>query len=173
MKFKNQQGLWITKRLFIDVEKTPYAMYTYGREDKVLEDGKVYPSLYRLYMECEDIHEVDFANKYLGGYEHWLEVQNCYFIKPLIEEWRAELELVLMSKGLKTIGKLMDSPIESLSLAAAKYYANRSWDVGIHKNPTTEKSRGRGRPSNQTLQQKLMLPKEEDFQADLDRLRKN
>lgn len=73
MTFRSSTGCWRTKSMFFervedkDLErfKPPYSLLDQDRE----ENGVVYKSLYRLYMEAID--EYAFATEHLGGLDHW------------------------------------------------------------------------------------------------------
>ena len=73
MNFKDEKGSWRTVTLFAerlnkenrDHYNPPYTLYEYDLE----RDGKVYKSLYLLYMDSID--EYDFVMTHLGGMSHW------------------------------------------------------------------------------------------------------
>ena len=101
---------------------------------------KVYPSLYRLYMEMEDLTEYEFANKYLDGWEHWEMLNACEWFKPYVERWRKELTLKVQARALKALRAEAQSSSKN-SFVANKFLVDRGW---VDKS---EKSHGRGRPS--------------------------
>lgn len=152
-KFKNIQGAWYTKAMFSDtaaMEDRHICMYTTRDEDHTI-GGKTYPSLYKLYMEMEDIHEVEFAKQYLGGYKHWKTLCTTEWFSVIVQEWREELELVLMSRGFNNLMTALSD--DKINIVASKYFLDRAWDQGIHSNPETK--RGRGRPTKKALQDKI------------------
>jgi PHD/YefM family antitoxin component YafN of YafNO toxin-antitoxin module len=154
-KFKNDNGVWFKKALFFEtcpMEDRYLTLYTLKDED-ITVDGIVYKSLYRLYMTMEDIHEVEFSNTYLGGYKHLKHLCEAQWFLEHINEWREELELLLMSKGFKKLKQALDED-ERGALVASKYFLDRAWDEGIHNKPTVK--RGRGRPNKQALQSKVV-----------------
>lgn len=152
-KFKGPNSKWLTDGLFFErTEPSTRGQVLYTLKE---EDHLGYKSLYKLYMEEMDIHEVNFARKYLGGYKHWKVLCDSPWFKEYIMEWREELELILMSQGLGKIKEALGSERLSDAVFAAKFFANRGWDEGIHKNPNVDSRRGRGRPSKKGLQDKL------------------
>lgn len=154
-KFKDSMGRFLTQSLFLELGyKTEFAVYTLEDDDKVHE-GREYPSLKKLYLECGDVTEYDFATLYLGGWRHWKRLLNNKLIFPHIEEWREELELSLRADGLRSIIKAATS---SDNFSAGKYLAEKGWI----KNQV-------GRPSKKQINQmakeeaKLGEEFEEDF----------
>lgn len=130
-KFKDGQGRYITQSLFLENGyNEEFAVYTLTDEDKEYK-GKMYPSLRKLYLECEDPTEYTFATTYLWGWEHWQRICNNSLMVEPIEEWREELEVRLRSKAIKSI---VSSAPDSYN--AAKWVADGSW-----------KQKGPGRPS--------------------------
>lgn len=121
-KFKDSQGRFLTQSLFLEAMYNPdYAVYSLSDEDKVYE-GKVYPSLRRLYLECMDPAEYDFANKYLWGWEHW---QRLCANKALLEEfekWRDELEVKIRAAAIRNI---IGTSGENFN--AARWVADGKW----------------------------------------------
>src|SRR5574337_902614 len=63
-------GKPLTQSLFLEIGYTEQSIYTLKEEDYMYE-GKLYPSLKRLYLEMEDLTEYEFANTYLLGWKHW------------------------------------------------------------------------------------------------------
>lgn len=103
-KFRNSQGQLWTERLIWEVANTTKinVLYTLGREDRT-EGEKVIRSLYRLYMEIADPTEYTFAVTCFEGWDHWLQITETYWMKPLLVSWRRELEVKLRSAALNRI----------------------------------------------------------------------
>lgn len=122
-KFKNAVGLPLTKGLFFEMaSKDDQILYTLKDADH-----RGYPSLYRLYMEMDDVTEYEFANKYLDGWSHWMTLCECEWFKPFVARWREEIDLRMKAKALALIRK------EALeggrnALAASKYLMERGWE---------------------------------------------
>ena len=135
LKFKNINGVWITRDLFHETASDKSnVIYTLRQEDY---NG--YPSLYRLYMETNDVTEYNFAVQYLGGWSHWKALQKATFFEPYLLEWREELETRARSFAL---AKIIEAGKGSgpIAYAAQKFVANKEWDKA---KPNTK-----GRPSN-------------------------
>lgn len=147
---------WKTEDLFVEFNKEE-GMYTLKRDTYM---GK--PSLYRLYMDMEDITEHSFANKYLGGWAHWQRLTQSKFFRKVLKEWREELEIKLVAKGLDTLkDALLDEDAKvSDRMQAAKFFANRGWDVAISKSNTPAKEL---RPKEEKVHSVAMGNVHDDF----------
>lgn len=134
-EFKNSNGVWLLRELFFETATNKdNVLYTLKSEDL----GDI-PSLYRLYMESDDVTEYDFAIEHLGGWAHWKLLAAASFFQPYITEWRDELEIRARSRALaKVIATAAGDSKDAF--AAQKFVANKEWD----KN----KPPARGRPSN-------------------------
>jgi len=145
----------MTKSLFWE-ERLPHVepVFTLKDEDLV-KDGVIYRSLYKLYMEFEDLTEYEFANTYLEGWAHWQLICEAWWFKDLIARWRTELELKLKAKAMRAIIK------EAATEGKHQYEANKYLVAKGWIDKTAEPSR-RGRPSKQEVDRKL---KEEMFLA--------
>lgn len=136
-------GKPLTQSLFLEFCYNENAVYTI-KEDHWEKEGKIYPSLKRLYIEMEDPTEYEFATKYLLGYRHWKRLCENKMIYKHIQEWQEELEMKLRSKAVKN----MLASAAMGNYQAAKWFADRGWS-----------NKGAGRPS------KLDIEKEKAFQT--------
>ena len=84
-----------------------------------------------LFVEMADMTGYKFANKYLGGYEHWKALEASNFA-PYIEQWREELEVATRCGALERISE----EAAGGHFQANKFLADRGWDT-----------RSAGRPS--------------------------
>lgn len=135
LKFKNVNGVWLTRDLFYETARSPNnVIYTLKPEDHL-----GFPSLYRLYMEANDITEYSFAVTHLGGWVHWKMLSESNFFQPYITEWREELEIKTRSQALASIISVSQGTSKD-AYAAQKFVANKEWDK--------TKAPARGRPSN-------------------------
>lgn len=146
---KTANGIPLTQGLFLEIGYKDYAVYTTKDEDHEY-NGKVYPSLKRLYLEMEDVGEYEFATTYLLGWNHWQRLCANKEVMKHVEEWRTELELKLRSRAIKTI--YLKANTEQ-GINAAKWIAERGWD----------KKRA-GRPNKEEV------AKQARIQADLDKM---
>lgn len=148
---KDTQGRPLTQGLFLEISyNTQYAVYTLKDEDHEYE-GKVYPSLKRLYLSMEDVVEYDFANKYLLGWSHWKRLQENKAINKYITEWREELELKLRSQAVRDI---IDMTADEKSFQAAKWIADKGWE---------KLAKGRPRTADKVREEALQSAIEEDY----------
>lgn len=109
-KFENASSKWFTRRLFLETclpETRLEALFTLKPLDQEI-GGKTYPSFHRLYLLEADVTEYLVATKYLGGWEHWLALQECEWFKPYLARWRTELELKLQAEALALYSYLRD-----------------------------------------------------------------
>lgn len=133
--FLDSMGRPITQSLFLEVSYDPeVAVYTLKEYDHEYE-GKLFPSIKRLYIQMEDVIEYDFANKYFLGWQHWLRISNNKLFKKHVEEWRAELELKIRSQAVQDI---IDMSAEERSFQAAKWLADKGWAEKRAGRPTKE-----------------------------------
>ena len=91
--WKTTGGKWLTKALFFETSLTDdtrhHAIYTLKQDDHEV-NGEKYISLYKLYMECTDPTEYEFATTYLGGWSHWLMMQKSPDLMKHINIWKEE-----------------------------------------------------------------------------------
>ena len=151
--FMNANGAWYTTSLFYEMGYSELAVYTTRDTDQEI-NGKVYPSLKRLYLEEEDVTEYEFAIKHLGGWKHWKALLNSPKIAAMIEDWREELELKIRARGLKAVIRQAGE-----SFQASKFLADRGWVDNRTKA---------ARQSNRKQKQRM----KEEFSEDIERLAK-
>jgi hypothetical protein len=137
-EFKDVTGRWRTSTLFEETCDDP-AKYppVYTLKDS---DTSSCVSLKERYLEMGDITEYDFANLYLGGWEHWSRVAESYLLKPHVEEWREQLALKLRAEALRKIKEMAEGEGPS-AFNAAKFLLD---EVG-----GKERKPKRGRPSKE------------------------
>lgn len=149
-------GQALTQGLFLEAQYSHYAVYSL-KDDDCEYNGRIYPSIKKLYLEMEDPTEYDFATKYLLGIKHWYRIYDNKLLQPHIDEWRFELELKLRSQGVKQL--IMSAKKGSQS--ASKWLADKGWS-----------DRSAGRPSKEELEKekKIRLNIEEEYADDIKRL---
>lgn len=155
-KFLDGGGKPLTQSLFLEIGYTEQSVYTLKDEDHFYE-GRLYPSLKRLYLEMADLTEYEFANTYLLNWRHWKRLCENKLIRKYIDEWREELELKMRSKGVKEAIKAA----EQGGFQAAKWLADRGWA-----------QRAAGRPSKEEIERekKFQARTADEFSADVVRL---
>jgi len=165
LKFKTDQGIFYTKGLFFETTLADKSTVLYTLKN---EDHEGYPSLYRLYMEQADLTEWEFANKHLGGWDHWQKICECNWFKEYIQRWREELELSIRAAALRRI------QAEARSSSRNAYTANK-FLVDAGWKPKEEKKDSVGRPSKEAIRKKAieLVQDEELLQEDFKRLNLN
>lgn len=158
-KLRDSKGHPLTQSLFLECGyQTDYAMYTLKDEDHEYE-GKLYPSIKRLYLEMEDVLEYEFANAYFLGWSHWKRLYENKLLTAHIDSWREELELKIRCMAVKGI---LDMTASEQPFQALKWLHDKGW---IQK--------GVGRPATKAKQKEEAFIKSisSDYAADLDRLK--
>lgn len=168
--FRNETNNLLTRALFWETNYQDVAIYTLGRNDKevTLSDGstKKLKSLYRLYMDMNDVTEYDFANKYFESWDHWKLVSESWYLKDLVAKWREELEIRVVTDALKMIQAEAISS-SKYAYAANRYLADKGWKAEEKKS-----RKGAGRPSKASIQEEAvrLASEQHDTNADLERL---
>ena len=155
--FTDARGRYLTLSLFLEIEYKEEALYTLKDYDHEY-NGKIYPSLKKLYLEVGDPTEYQFATKHLAGWDHWQKIIGNKILLQEVEKWRTELEMKLRSEAVRTIyGQSRKG-----SVTAAKWLAERGWD-----------DRPAGRPSKAEIekQTKIIQDVQNEFEQDYARLR--
>lgn len=152
-------GRPLTQSLFLEVGYSESAIYTLKDVDHEYE-GRIYPSLKRLYLEVADPTEYKFATTYLTGIKQWQRICENAQLKPRIEEWRFELEVKLRSEGILAVRRHSQSKHPS-AWQASKWLADRGWDT-----------RGAGRPSKEEIahEKAVRAQIEDEFLQDHNRI---
>jgi hypothetical protein len=134
-------GRFRTQSLFLELGYAEEALFTLKDFDHEW-NGKIYPSLKRLYLEMADPTEYAFATEYLLNWRHWQRICENKVLGRHIDEWRDELEVKLRSKAiLDAIHAAKDGNFQ-----AAKWVADRGWST-----------KGRGRPSKEEVERETKI----------------
>lgn len=151
-------GRPITQSLFLEIGYSKAAVYTLKEVDYEYE-GKLYPSIKRLYMEMEDPTEYDFSQKYFLGWKHWQRITANVVVRDHVDEWREELEYKMRS----TAAKQMIEMAKAGNYQATKWMADKGWGI-----------KGAGRPSKEQVsrEKKVDGRLEDEYSADVIRLHK-
>lgn len=155
------------------IDKTR-SVKTYDEAGNEKVEYRVYPSLYKLYMQENDPLEHEFATKYFESWFHWCEVANSTWMKPLLAQWRSELELRIRSDAVRMIQAeaISDS---KYAYAANIYLAKKSWKEPepVQRSTTPDETKvARGRPSKAQITEEAvrMALSQHDVLEDLKRL---
>jgi len=140
---KDVQGRYRTQSLFREFYiKDLEPLWSLKDEDS----QGILPSLKKLYIECEDPTEYEFAMQAFGSWNHWIKIKSSAAIKTFIEDWPIELEVSLRSKGIRLVAQ---EAIDGKSkFHAAKFLAEGQWKKSDNK---------RGRPSKEELHRELKI----------------
>lgn len=166
-KFRNDSNSRYLKGLFFETTGSDKSSVSYTLKDwDHTVDGVVYPSLYRLYLESEDLTEYEFANTHLDGWEHWEMLTACHWFKPYAERWRKELSLKIKARALRRLHAEAGSSSKNAFLAN-KYLVDKGW---VEKGT----SPGRGRPSKDEVKAAAteLAAEERRLSDDLSRIQK-
>ena len=158
-KMLDSMGKMRTQSLFLELGYNDEACFTLKDIDYEYQ-GKIYPSLKRLYLEAADPTEYSFAKEYLLGWKHWQRMCDNKLIAKHIEEWRDELEVMLRSRAiLDTLKEAKKGHIQ-----AAKCIEDRGWAT-----------RGAGRPSKAEIEKQTRINEriENEYKDDVVRLFKS
>ena len=140
-RFKNSSGAFLLRAMFFETTLADKSQVVYTLKD---EDHEGFPSLYKLYLSCSDLTEYEFANQHLGGWDHWLKLQECGWFKPYLQRWRQELILKHKAEALKRVISEARSSSRN-AFAANKFLVQEGW-----KQP--EEKAKRGRPSKAEIE---------------------
>lgn len=137
-KFRNEMGGRYLNALFYEQIGADKSTVVYTLKEV---DHEGFPSLYRLYMELEDVLEYEFANTYLESWEHWQMLCDCKWFQPFVQRWRKELELKIRSKALRKLRE--DAASESRTANSSnRYLLERGWaDKATKGRPSKEEVR--------------------------------
>jgi hypothetical protein len=138
-----QTNMRYTKGLFLEESYSDKSAVLYTLKD---DDHNGYISLYKRYMAMSDPYEINFANTYFDGWEHWQMVCATSWFKPYIERWRKELHLHLKAAALANIKELAADKSSKACFAANKLLLEGAW-------LDTEEKKGKGRPSKESIKQ--------------------
>lgn len=155
-------GQWRTESLFHELTRTYPGIWTV-RDYDYHRNGKVYPTLRPIYLECEDPTEYSFAIEVFGEWEPWKRIRESKTVqKAFLNSWREELDVRLISKGLK--GIINQANKKEAGLGASKYLVERGW---LSQDD-------RGRPSQKRIAQeaKKIERVKDELEEELERAEK-
>ena len=153
-------GRFLTQSLFLEtMYDTEYAIYSLQDREREYK-GKTYPSIHQAYIEMADPTEYTFAMKYFHSWQHWLKICNAAIMKPHIDKWRDELEIMLRSQGIRKMIRTSEETGKD-SVSASRWLADRGWN-----------KRKAGAPSKEEVvrQQKIAAGIEAEVEKDAERI---
>ncbi len=127
-EYKNSSGKYLTKALFFELSLTPhtYAIFTTKNEDHEYK-GVTYRSFKKWYLEIADPTEYKTAAAMVGGWDHWLDLDKCVALKPLMKQCRDELEVRLRSDAVDIVLKDSKSEDSKSAVASAKWLSDKGY----------------------------------------------
>lgn len=156
-KFRSKQNVRLMRGLFFETTGEDKTFVVYSLKDR---DHLGYPSLYRLFMEMEDLTEFNFAKKYLDGWEHWDILCSSNWFKPYVERWREELKLQVKAKALAELRSVASDPENKNHYQANKFLIEGGWEAT--KKPANRRV-GRPNKEKENVDNELRKRVEEDF----------
>tara|TARA_Y100000034_G_scaffold136090_1_gene210747 strand:- start:1728 stop:2240 length:513 start_codon:yes stop_codon:yes gene_type:complete len=144
-RFKDVMGRYRTQSLFREMsygskEDAPDPLYTL----KLVDPQGELPSLYQLYLDCNDPTEYEFAIQAFGEWYHWAVISQLAWMEEHVEKWRAELEIKMRSEAVKVI--LEETKSGKGKYNAAKFISDAGW------RPKTK-----GRPSKEEIKRQTKI----------------
>lgn len=127
-KLKDTIGRPLTQSLFLEHNYSEYAYFTLNDDDKMYE-GRLFPSLKKLYLEVADPTEYQFAIKHLLGWTHWQRLNENKALVKHFDQWRQELEVMLRSEALLAISDMNEN------FQAQRFLAEKGWEKGTVGRP--------------------------------------
>lgn len=165
---KDKMGRWRTTSLFIETRRQELADEQYlsiftTKDHNHKFKGKEYASLKQIYMSYEHVpgFEYEFAMDVFGSWDCWENLMKSGTIRPYIEAWRREYEVMLRCNAMKEIVKASKSQ-DPRGLQAAKYLTD-----GLYKE-----GKKAGRPSKEEVERerKVAAGVRDTLAADMERL---
>lgn len=158
---KDRQGRWRTQSLFYEYKSENYTpIFSIKDFDHKVKDI-IYPSLKRIYLSYDHVpdKELSFANEVLGGWEHWIVLQENKLFSGMIAQWKFELDLRIQEQAIKAL-MLASKEEGGKGVAAAKYLADKGY------------KELRGRPSKAEVERerKIQAGAKRELEEDLERI---
>lgn len=159
-QFRIHTGQRLLLGLFYEKTGADKSTVVYTLKDR---DHEGFISLYRLYMEMDDVTEYHFAVSCLDSWDHWETLCRCSWFKPYVKRWRHELEVRTKARALMAIKIAAKDPDAKESYQANKFLISGGWK-------DKSQGRGAGRPSKEDIQKEAhrlaedSRSIEEDFQ---------
>lgn len=144
MNTKAPNGRELTQALFYEMGNGSheYAIYTLKDED-IERDGVLYLSLFKLYMDCEDPTEYNFAMAAGLSWRQWEAIRSNKAIKAQLakmkwyngfDDWADELEVKIRSKAVCSGIKASNTG----NFQATKWVAEYGWRKRAPGAPSKE-----------------------------------
>lgn len=125
-----------TRQLFYELSYMDPENALFTTKDYDIEvRGKHYVSLKQIYLAMvpNDPTEYTFALTVFGSWSIWDTIAKSAIVKPMIKEWRNEVEVKIKSEAIQAIAQEMRTQGRS-SFTAAKLLLDKGW---LEKEPAT------------------------------------
>lgn len=125
-RFKSSQGVYYTKQLFYELcSDKETALYTLKDYDLAV-DGRVYPSILRLFVAEGDETGFIFAKKYFDSWKHYKKLLSAPWFAHVISEAKEELSVQQSAHALLAVAK----KAREGDLRANQYLLEKKWVDG-------------------------------------------
>jgi len=163
--FKNDSGTFYTKSLFFETNVGDRDCVIYTLKN---EDYKGYKSLKRLYFETRDITGYTLANKYLGGWDHFLKLREIDWFNSYWDKWEKEFEVMLRAESLVRLLDESKNKDSKNYVDLNKFMLQKGWVPPEDRKPVKK----RGAPSKAEVMEAatLIAIEDETLASDLRRV---
>lgn len=131
-----------TRSLFWEHRRGDYPYFWTLRDEDTTKDGKVVPSLFKIYMSYDHIpfYEYEFAVDQFRSWDHWMAIANESSLKDYVESWREKLNIRNRCIQIRNLA----SAARTGDVSASKYLAEGKYDMAQPKRgrPTKEEKAG-------------------------------
>lgn len=156
---------FLTEALFLEAIRIKKLEHRKVHPIFSLSTRKVYEGLvpfYQSFVEIGDPTGYKWAEKYLGSWEHYIQLLKCSWFKEVLDKALDKLEAQNLSQAIDEIKDIAANPGPQ-RLAATRYLAEKGWKKGSGKTTA-----GRGRPTKQDIDNNLKEAVDRAIDADAD-----
>jgi hypothetical protein len=153
-RFKTEQGLWLSRALFFETTLADKSTCLFTLKDHTHEG---LTSLYEMYMSLGDLTEYEFANKYLGGWSHWMHLCKCKWFEEYRDRWREELRLHYSAAALRTVVDVARDTTNKASMQACRYLLEGGY--------LPKKDAAKGRPTKEAIKKQAEILHQEEIEV--------
>src|SRR5687768_436684 len=159
-QLKDHLGRYRTYSLFTERPSPELQPLWSWKDEDVVVDGVLYPSLKKIYFSYDHIpgFEYEFATACFGSWDHWVKLNNSG-LRSIFAEWRNELEIKNKANAIRLLMRTAKEP-NAAGANASKYLAEAGY---------TSK---RGRPSKDEVERekKIAAGLDRELESDIERM---
>lgn len=163
MSFKNASGAFYLQALFYETTGADKSTVLFTLKDR---DHEGFPSLHRLYLDCNDPTEHRFAVTHLDGWAHWERLCECPWFSPYLDQMRKELDLRIKSQALSRIISIAQSGAKE-ALTANRFL------IETDLRSASQERRGRPKKNNKAVEARKLSELKDLITEDAKRLELN